>query len=171
MEEEIINRVANSNLILLDLEDYYPSGPRTVIDLKVWLFQGLILKEKEFRTELQNFDWSQFHGHHIALHCGNDAIIPAWAFMLVQTYLSGIAKTTVIGSLDQLESTLYKSVIEQLDLSFCKDRSVIVKGCSNKPVPQNAYLYLIEKLQPIVKSIMYGEACSSVPLFKKKTDK
>ena len=91
--------------------------------------------------------------------------------MLVQTYLSGIAKTTVIGSLDQLESTLYKSVIEQLDLSFCKDRSVIVKGCSNKPVPQNAYLYLIEKLQPIVKSIMYGEACSSVPLFKKKTDK
>lgn len=168
MVNEIVNRVAKSNLIILDLEDYYPSGKRTVLDLKVWLFQGLILKEKEFRIALQNFDWVQFHGHHIALQSSTEAIIPAWAFMLVQTYLSGIAKTTVIGSLEQLESNLYKSLIEHLDLSFCKDRPVILKGCSSKPVPQNAYLYLIEKLQPIASSIMYGEACSSVPLYKRK---
>lgn len=168
MRQEITNRVANSNLITIDLEDYYPSGIRSVLDLKDWLFEGLILKEKDFRTSLKNFDWTQFDGHHVALQCSSEAIIPAWAYMLVQSYLFGVAKSTIVGTLEQLDSFHYTVILEDLDLSFCKDKPVIVKGCSNKPVPQNAFVRLITKLQPIAKSIMYGEACSSVPIFKKK---
>lgn len=168
MKEEIVNRVAKSNLITIDLEDYYTDNPRTVLDIKNWLFQGLILKEREFRDTLNDFDWRQLENHHIALQCTSEAIIPAWAYMLIQTHLEGIAKTVVVGSLENLDAFIYKSTIEQLDLSFCKDKSVMIKGCAHKPVPQNAYLMLIQKLQPLAKSIMYGEACSSVPLFKKK---
>ena len=168
MAEEIINRVAKSSLVTLDLEAYYPAGNRTVLDLKDWLHEGLLLKEHDFRTTLRHFDWSQFKGHHVALQCSSGAIIPAWAYMLVQTHLFGIAKTTIVGSLEQLETCLYSSIIENLDLSFCNDVPVIVKGCSSKPVPQNAYIFLLHKLQPIAKSIQYGEACSSVPLYKRK---
>ncbi len=168
MAEEIINRVAKSSLITIDLEAYYPSGNRTILDLKDWLHEGLILKESDFRNTLRHFDWSQFKGHHIALQCSSGAIIPAWAYMLVQTHLFGVASTTIVGTLEQLETMLYTTIIENLDLSFCKDKPVIVKGCSSKPVPQNAYVFLIQKLQSIAKSIMYGEACSSVPLFKNK---
>lgn len=168
MKEEIVNRVAKSSLITIDLEDYYPAEPRTLLDVKDWLFEGLILKENEFRATLKNFDWLQFKDHHMALHCSTEAIIPAWAYMLIQTHLKDVAKTVVVGSLDNLESFIYKSIIDDLDLDFCKNKPIIVKGCANKPVPQNAYLMLIQKLQPLAKSIMYGEACSSVPLFKKK---
>jgi hypothetical protein len=164
---EIVNRVTKSNLITIDLEDYYPLGIRTNLDIKNWLYEGLILKEKEFRDTLITFDWQQFKNHQVALYCSSEAIVPAWAFMLIQTHLNNIAKTVVVGSLETLETVLYTSIIGNLDLSFCKDKPVIVKGCSNKPVPQNAYLLLVEKLQPIAKSIMYGEACSAVPLFKK----
>ena len=165
---EIVNRVTKSSLITIDLEDFYPSGTRTLLDIKDWLYEGLILKEIEFRKTLLNFDWQQFKNHHVVLYCSSEAIIPAWAFMLVQTHLHGIAKTVIVGSLETLETVLYTSIIDGLDLSYCKDKPVIVKGCSNKPVPQNAYLLIIEKLQSVAKSIMYGEACSSVPLFKKK---
>lgn len=168
MSQKITNRVANSNLITIDLEDYYPSGHRTVLDLKQWLFEGLILKEKDFRASLKNFDWTQFDGYHVALQCSSEAIIPAWAYMLVQSHLFGVAKSTIVGSLEQLDSSLYTIILEDLDLSFCKDKPVIVKGCTNRPVPQNAFVRLINKLQPLAKSIMYGEACSSVPIFKKK---
>lgn len=164
----IVNRVAKSSLITIDLEDFYPTGTRTLLDIKDWLYEGLILKEKEFRNTLLNFDWQQFKDHHVALHCSSEAIIPAWAFMLIQTHLHGIAKTVIVGSLETLETVLYTSIIDSLDLSYCKDKPVIVKGCSNKPVPQNAYLLIIEKLQQVAKSIMYGEACSSVPLYKNK---
>jgi hypothetical protein len=164
---EIINRVANSALITIDLEDYYPKGTRVYFDIKEWLYEGLVLREKEFRSFVNTHDWSTYKDHFIALHCTSDAIIPGWAYMLVRLQLSGIAKQVVVGDLETLETTLYQTTIDNLDLRFCENKPVIIKGCSNKPVPQNAYLFLIDKLQPIAKSIMYGEACSSVPLFKK----
>jgi hypothetical protein len=168
MTEEIINRVANSKLITLDLEDYYPVGKRSALDIKDWLFEGLILREKPFRDALKNYNWQEFKNQYVAIYCSTDAIVPGWAYMLIQTHLNGIAKKTVFGSLETLETVLYSSIIEKIDLNFCKDKPVIVKGCSHKPVPQNAYLMLVEKLQPIARSILYGEACSSVPLYKKK---
>ena len=168
MAEEIINRVAKSKLVNLNLEDFYPIGKRVVLDIKDWLFEGIILKEKPFRKILKNYDWDKFKNQYVAVCCSSDAIVPAWAYMLVQTYLNGVSKKTVFGNLEILETVLFCSIIDKTDLDFCKGKSVIVKGCSGKPVPQNAYLMLLEKLQPIAKSIMYGEACSSVPLFKKK---
>ena len=164
---EIVNRVANSSLITIDLEAYYPTGDRILFDIKDWLFEGLILREKEFRTFVNTHDWTVYKNQFVALHCSSDAIIPGWAFMLVRLQLSGIAKQVVVGDLETLETTLYQTILTDLDLRFCENKPVIIKGCSNKPVPQNAYLFLSDKLQPIAKSIMYGEACSSVPLFKK----
>jgi hypothetical protein len=164
---EIVNRVANSALITIDLEDYYPKGTRVCFDIKEWLYEGLVLREKEFRSFVNTHDWSTYKDQFIALYCSSDAIIPGWAYMLIRLQLSGIAKQVVVGDLETLETTLYQTTIDNLDLRFCENKPVIIKGCSNKPVPQNAYLFLIDKLQPIAKSIMYGEACSSVPLFKK----
>ena len=164
---EIVNRVANSALITIDLEDYYPKGVRICFDIKDWLHEGLVLREKEFRTFINTHDWTVYENQFVALHCSTDAIIPGWAFMLIRLQLSGIAKQVVVGDLETLETALYQIIINDLDLSFCNNKPLIVKGCSNKPVPKNAYLFLINKLQPIAKSIMYGEACSSVPLFKK----
>ena len=164
---EIVNRVANSALITIDLEDYYPKGVRICFDIKDWLHEGLVLREKEFRTFINTHDWTVYENQFVALHCSTDAIIPGWAFMLIRLQLSGIAKQVVVGDLETLETALYQIIINDLDLSFCNNKPVIDKGCSNKPVPKNAYLFLINKLQPIAKSIMYGEACSSVPLFKK----
>jgi hypothetical protein len=164
---EIVNRVANSALITIDLEDYYPKGTRVCFDIKDWLYEGLVLRETEFRSLVNTHDWSTYKDQFIALHCSSDAIIPGWAYMLIRLQLSGIAKQVVVGDLETLETTLYQTTIDNLDLHFCENKPVIIKGCSNKPVPQNAYLFLIDKLQPIAKSIMYGEACSSVPLFKK----
>ena len=164
---EIVNRVTNSALITIDLEDYYPKGARVCFDIKDWLYEGLVLREKEFRTFVNTNDWTIYENQFVALHCTTDAIIPGWAFMLIRMQLSGVAKQVVVGGLETLETALYQTIIKDLDLSFCENKPVIIKGCSNKPVPQNAYLFLIDKLQPIAKSIMYGEACSSVPLFKK----
>ena len=168
MADEIINRVAKSNLVSIDLETFYTTEKRSLIDIKYWLFQELVLKEKEFRETLKKFDWQQYKNHHIALHCSSDAIVPTWAYMLIQTHLNGIAKTVIVGSMGQLESIIYAAIINNLNLDYCTDKPVIIKGCANKPVPKNAYLMLIKKLQPIAKSIMYGEACSSVPLTKRK---
>ena len=165
--EEIVNRVANSKLVTFNLEDYYPEGQRVTFDISSWLLEGFVLRESTFREEAKNYDWSQYKDCYVALYCSTDAIIPAWAYMLIATYLQPYAKKTITGSLEDLESILYTEVIKQIDLSALKDKPVIIKGCANKPVPKNAYLLLINKLQPIVKSIMYGEACSSVPLYKK----
>mgnify|MGYP006139039903 CR=1 FL=1 len=164
---EIVNRVANSVLVTIDLEDYYPSGERVLFDIKNWLHEGLVLREKEFRALVDAHDWSVYTNQFIALQCTSDAIIPGWAYMLVRLKLSGIAKQVVVGNLEALETALYQLIIADLDLGYCENKPVIIKGCSNKPVPQNAYLFLIDRLHPIAKSIMYGEACSSVPLYKK----
>ncbi|PRX52088.1 DUF2480 family protein [Salegentibacter salegens] len=167
MAEEIVNRIANSKLITFNLEDYYPEGERVVFDVKDWLLEGFVLREGEFREQAKNHNWSQYEGKFIALTCSSDAIIPAWAYMLLATYLQPFAKKVITGNLETLETVLYTDAINKMDVSDLTDKPVIIKGCSHKPVPKNAYLLLIEKLQPVVKSLMYGEACSSVPLYKK----
>lgn len=168
MEKEIVNRVAQSQLMTFDLEDFYPKGERKVLDIKDWLYEGLILREKEFRTHVEAQDWTTFQDAYVALTCSSDAIIPGWAYMLVTSNLLPYAKKVVVGSLEDLETALYQTLLENLDVSEFTDKPVIIKGCSNKPVPENAYLMAMAKLQPIAKSVMYGEACSSVPLFKRK---
>lgn len=165
---EIVNRVAQSQLITFNLEDYYVPGTRSQIDLKQWLYEGFVLREKEFRQALREFDWEQYKGAYVALHCSSDAIVPTWAYMLVATHLKAYAEKIVYGDLEVLESILYAEKLQNIDLSEYQDKPIIVKGCSDKPVPQNAYLLIISKLQEYAKSIMYGEACSAVPLYKKK---
>ncbi|KAA5820875.1 DUF2480 family protein [Algibacter amylolyticus] len=167
MEDEIINRVANSKLVTLDLEDYYPKGNRVLFDIKDWLFEGFVLREKDFRAQVKAFDWSQYKDAYVALTCSSDAIIPGWAYMFLSIQLEPYAKKTIVGNLDNLETSIYQDIINTIDVSDYKDKPIIIKGCSNKPVPQNAYIMLANKLQTVAKSIMYGEACSSVPLFKK----
>lgn len=168
MAHEIINKVAQSKLVTFDLEDYYPKGERKVLDLKDWLYEGIILREKEFRTFLAEYDWEQYTDAFVALTCSTDAIVPGWAYMLVTTKLQPYANKIIQGDLEDLETSLFQTVIAGLDVSMYSDMPVIIKGCSHKPVPPNAYLLLTEKLMPVVKSIMYGEACSSVPLYKRK---
>ena len=167
MAEEIVNRVAESKLVTFNLEDFYPRGERIVFDISDWLLEGFVLREKDFREQAKNHDWQQYESAYVALICSTDAIVPSWAFMLVSSYLQGVAKKTIIGDLEDLESHLYQEVIDHLDVSDLEDKPVIIKGCSNKPVPKNAYIMIMQKLQPVVKSLMYGEACSSVPLYKK----
>ncbi|MCF7559785.1 DUF2480 family protein [Sabulilitoribacter multivorans] len=168
MSDEIINRVANSKLVTVNLEDYYPKGQRVLFDIKDWLFEGFVLREKDFRSQVSAYDWSQYQNSYVALTCSSDAIIPGWAYMLLSIQLEPFVNKVVIGTLEELETSIYQDIINNLDVSEFKDKPIIIKGCSNKPVPQNAYIMLTTKLKPIVKSIMYGEACSSVPLFKNK---
>ena len=167
MADEIVNRVAQSVLITFDLEDLYVQGTRTQVDLSQWLDQGFILREKEFRAAIQAHDWSVYQDHLVALSCSTDAILPAWASLLVSVQLSRFAKQTAWGSLQDLEHQLFVQAIDQLDLTSFEDKPVIVKGCSEKAIPESAFVYLVQKLQPVVKSLFYGEACSSVPLYKK----
>jgi hypothetical protein len=166
--EEIINKVANSVLEVFDLEDYYMEGIREKIDMSQWLFEGYILKEKDFRENLKNHNWEQYRNHLIVIYCSTDAIIPAWATILLASYLSPVAKKVAVGTLDNLETSLYQETLETIDFSIFQDKPIIIKGCSKKPVPESAYIMAIQKLMPFAKSIMYGEACSAVPLFKRK---
>lgn len=167
MSEEIVNRVAKSKLVTFDLEEHYPQGKRILLDIKDWLLEGLVLQEKQFREQAKAHDWSQYQDSYVALTCSTDAIVPGWAYMLLTTHLAPYAKKVATGDLENLETLLYSEVIRTLDISQYTGKSLIVKGCSRKPVPQNAYLQLIQRLQPVVKSLMYGEACSAVPLYKK----
>lgn len=168
MAEEILNRVANSKLVVIDLEDYYPDGERVLFDIKDWLYEGFFLKEKDFRAHVVTHNWSQYQDAFVALSCSTEAIIPAWAFMLVSIHLEPFVKKSLIGNLENLETSIYQDIINDIDLSGYTNKPIIIKGCSNKPVPENAYIMLAQKLSTIAKSIMYGEACSAVPLFKKK---
>lgn len=167
MAEEIVNRVAQSKLVTVDPGDYYPEGRRVVLDIKDWLYEGFILREKDFRQTLKDHDWSRYQGAYIALTCSSDAIIPAWAFMLVATYLTPYSRKIVAGDMEMLETAVYRDALQEIDFTPFKDLPVIVKGCADKPVPRNAYIMLVEQLQKFAKSVMYGEACSSVPLFKR----
>jgi hypothetical protein len=168
MAEEIINRVANSKLETFDLEEIYPEGKRVVFDIKDWLFQEIILKEKDFRASVSNHDWSQYKNSFVAISCSVDAIIPSWAFMLIASEVTPFANKVVIGDLELLETVIYQELIGFLDLKGFANKPVIIKGCAEKPIPNSAFAFLIAKLQPIARSIMFGEACSTVPLYKSK---
>ena len=167
MAEEIVNRIANSKLITIDLEDFYPEGERMLFDISDWLFEGLILREKDFRESTKNHDWSQYNDKYVALTCKTDAIIPSWAYMLITTYLSLSAKKVVVGNLELLETSIFQDIINSLDISKYKDKPIIIKGCTEKYIPETTSVQLVEKLLPIAKTVMFGEACSTVPLFKK----
>ena len=168
MQDEIINKVANSVLEVFDLEDYYPKGIRTQIDISQWLLEGFLLREKDFRESLKTHDWAQYNNHFVAIYCSTDAVVPAWASILVAIHLSPFAKKIVVGNLDDLETALYHEILPSLDYSKYQNKPVIIKGCSKKPVPESAYIFATQMLYPFAKSIMYGEACSAVPLFKRK---
>lgn len=166
---DIRNKVAeNTKLITFDLEDYYVSGQRIQVDISQWLNQGFILREKEFRAALDNHNWEQYQNCYVAVNCSTDAIVPAWAFMLFTVKVTPVCKKVVIGDLEALETSLYEMTLTEIDIEPYKDKFVIIKGCANKPVPQSAYVNITSKLISVAKSVMYGEACSSVPLYRKK---
>jgi hypothetical protein len=164
---EIINKVASSSLITFDLEDYYQPGDRVLFDIKDQLFQGLILKEKDFRDFIKTNDWSQYQNKFVAITCSVDAIIPTWAYMLLSIALEPFAKQIVFGSLEDLEVHLFKSSLNKVDWSVYKDAKIVIKGCSKVNVPAAIYVEATNKLKPIASSLMFGEACSTVPLFKR----
>ena len=168
MESAIVNKVAESGLITLDLEKYIPQQEIVAFDLTPFLFRGLILKEKDFRDSMQSEDWSKYSGKAVAVFCSADAIIPAWAYMLVSVMLSGIANTVYAGTTEDLEKSLFLENLKKIDKAEFKDKRVVVKGCGDKQIGVYAYLEITSLLQPIVKTLMYGEPCSTVPVYKRK---
>ncbi len=166
MSDEIINKVANSGLITIDLEELYPKGERVLFDIKPLLFQELILKEKDFRDFIKQHDWSQYQDKLVAITCTADAIIPTWAYMLVSIALEPFAKKVVFGDLETLEAIAFNEALLSIVYEDYKDKRVVIKGCSSLPVCTNAYVELVRGLKPFAKSIMYGEPCSTVPLYK-----
>jgi len=167
MEGEIINRVQKSGLITIDLNELKVSGNIYEIDIKKWLFEELFLKEKEYRKEIQNHNWSEYKNSYVYVHCTSDAIIPTWAFMLISAQLENHTEKIVLGNREKVYEKIYEDSINSIDFSIYNDKSVIIKGCSDKNIPLSAYHLVTIKLKPFAKSIMYGEACSSVPVFKK----
>ena len=167
MKKEIINKVENSSLKTIDLDLLVPKTPRVISDIKNWLKNDLILIEKDFRELIKNHNWNQYLGKYVSIQCSNNAIIPDWAFLLVSKSLKELEIENFIGSLYVMEHIIMKKTIDKLNLSSFKNKSIIIKGCSRKSIPKASYSFLIDRLQPIAKKIMFGEACSSVPIFKK----
>ena len=166
--DAIINKVAESGLVTVNLEDFYPEEEIKVFDLKDYLFRGLIIKEKDFREALKNVDWKGYTNTNVALTCTADAIIPVWAYMLVTSYLQPVAKNIVLGDEKKLTETLLLRNIDRMNTKDFADKRVVVKGCGELPIPDSAYLYITSVLLPHVKSIMYGEPCSTVPVYKRR---
>lgn len=166
MSEEIINKVANSGLITIDLEELYPKGERVLFDLKPLLFHELILKEKDFRDFIKLHDWAQYKDKMIAVYCTADAVIPTWAYMLISIALEPFAKKIIFGNLEALESIMFEEALRTFVYEEYQDKRVVIKGCSNLPVSTHAYIELVRGLRPFAKSIMFGEPCSTVPLYK-----
>lgn len=165
---EIINKVTQSSLEVFDLEDYFPDDHVVELDISQWLFEGFLLKEKDFREQLKSFDWSIYQDKYVGLTCSTDAVLPAWTFALVTVYLNPIALKVIHGNKEQVTIEWYQDILSKVDYSLFKDKPIILKGCSKKPVPQAVYTLAIQKLMLVGKSIMFGEACSAVPLYKKK---
>jgi len=164
--EPIVNKVATSGLTTIDLEDYYLKGDRVLFDIKDLLFQGLILREKDFREFVKNEDWSKYQDKYVAVFCSTDAIVPTWAYMLLTTQLEPFVKKVVFGNLETLETILYNETLQKINVNDFKDARIVIKGCGNLPVPPSAFVELTRLLRPVAKSIMYGEPCSTVPLYK-----
>lgn len=170
-EENILpieNKVANSGLITLNLEDYFDNGERVLLDIKPWLFMEMILKEKDFREHVKNHDWAQYTSKNVAFTCSTDAIVPTWAYMLLAVNIEPYANRYVFGNLETLNTVLYQDALQKINPIDFNEARVIIKGCSDVPVPVSAYVEITHKLTPYVKSIMYGEACSNVPIYKRK---
>ncbi|PWT77133.1 MAG: hypothetical protein C5B59_04835 [Bacteroidetes bacterium] len=168
MQGDIINKVASSTLETIDLENFYPQEEIVLFDLKPFLFMELILKEKEFRASLLDLDWSAYKDKIVAVTCTADAIIPVWAYMLIASYLEAFAKDIVMGSEQTAIQQILLKRINAIDLTQYKDKRVVVKGCGEKPIGDFAYMEITKLLRPVAKSIMYGEPCSTVPIYKKK---
>jgi hypothetical protein len=168
MDETIVNRVAESGVITINLEDYYPKEELVVFDLKDYLFMGLILKEKDFREALKNFNWQQYENKNVAVTCTADAIIPVWAYMLVASYLQPVTKEVAVGNEKDLITNIIIKKVAAVNGEDFKDKRVVIKGCGDIQIPEVAYVEITNKLRPYAKSIMYGEACSTVPVYKKK---
>ena len=168
MSDKIINRVANSNLITIDLADYAPTSSIKILDIKDFLFEGVLLKAKEFRLSLKKNDFSAYANKTVALNCSTDAIVPMWAFMLITSYLNNIASEIHFGTKEEVFQKKFSDNIDSIDSSEFKGKKVIVKGCGNIPLSERLYIAISKKLLPVVNSLMFGEACSSVAIFKKK---
>ncbi len=167
-QKEIINKVANSALVTFDLEELYQPGERFLIDIKDQLFQGLILREKDFRDFIETTDWSVYKDKFVAITCSVDAIIPTWAYLLLTIALEPYAKLIVFGSELDLEERLYQDALSKIDWSKFEGAKIVVKGCSKVNVPNTAYVEAVRKLRSIASSLMFGEPCSTVPLYKRK---
>lgn len=168
MSDLIVNKVASSGLITLDLEKYLPSGEAASFDLKDHLFMGLILKEKDFREALKSLDWSVYSGKNVAVFCSVDAIIPVWAYMLVASYLQPVAKDIYVGTEAEMQKHLFLRNLEKINPEEFRDQRIVVKGCGEIPIDSYAYAEITRLLTSVAKSVMYGEPCSTVPIFKKK---
>jgi len=168
MNEPITNKVAESGLVSIDLEAYYPRGETAVFDMKDHLFMGIILKEKEFREALKNLDWEKYRDKNVSVVCSADAIIPVWAWMLVASSLQPVAKEIVMGDEKELHKTIFLKNISAIKESDFTGKKVVIKGCGETPIEDFVYMEITKRLRPVVKSIMYGEPCSTVPVYKKK---
>lgn len=166
--DEIVNKVANSGIISIDLEDFYTPGERAIFDIQAHLFNGLILKEKDFREFVKHNDWKQYQDKIVGIICSADAIVPTWAYMLLSIALEPYARRVFFGNLHEIENLLFSEKIARIDPATYKGARVVIKGCGEKPVPTNAYVQITSLLKPHARSIMYGEPCSTVPLFKSK---
>lgn len=166
--ETIINKVAQSGLVTFNLEEYYDKHERIVFDIKDCLFMGLILREKDFREFIKTHDWLQFANKNVAITCSADAIVPTWAYMLVASKLNGIANYYFFGDLETMENILFQKALAKVNIENFRDKKMVIKGCSNLPVPTSAYVEISRLLLPVASSIMYGEPCSTVPVFKRK---
>jgi len=166
--EKLRNKVAESGLITIDLEKYYPANPINVFDIKDFLFMGQILKEKDFRESLDQVDWSTFIGLDVVITCSVDAVIPMWAYMLVVSKLEGIALSIHVGSKEDTIKSIFLQHIQAIDSVAYEGKRVVIKGCGDILIPEYAYVEISKKLLPVVKSLMYGEPCSTVPVFKRK---
>jgi|ERR1043165_342717 hypothetical protein len=166
-QDQIVNKVANSALVTFDLEHYYQPGERVVLDIKGQLYQELILKEKDFRDFIRQHDWAAYQDKYVAITCTADAIVPTWAYMLVSIALQPYAKQVVFGTLEELETAIFKKSLEKVDWSSYQNAKIVVKGCSKVDVPVAIYVEATNNLRPYAASIMFGEPCSTVPLYKK----
>jgi len=168
IQENFVNKVAASGLVTLNLEEYYPAGERLVYDIKDNLFHGLMLREKDFREFIKTQDWTQYTGKNVAVICSADAIVPTWAYMLLANRMKPYVNEVVFGNLDVLEAVLFTKALSKIDINAFANERVVIKGCGDIAVPTAAYVELTNLLTPVVKSIMYGEPCSTVPVYKRK---
>lgn len=168
IQENIVNKVAQSGLVTLDPADFYTPGERVVYDIKDNLFQGLILREKDFREFVKEHDWTQYQDKNVAVTCTADAIVPAWAYLLLANRMAPYANEVVFGDADVLETVLFVKAISKLDPEQYRDQRLVIKGCGDIDIPVSAYVELGKKLSPVVKSLMFGEPCSTVPIYKRK---